>query len=47
MRERFVELFKKAREASPIEKLAIEADLALIINELLNLGRSVRTLPTK
>jgi len=40
MRERFVELIKKARTASPIEKLAIEADLSLIIKQLLNLERS-------
>lgn len=35
MREYFIELFKKARTASPTEKLQIEADLALIVKELL------------
>jgi hypothetical protein len=35
MREYFIELIKKARTASPTEKLQIEADLALIEKELL------------
>jgi hypothetical protein len=35
MREYFIELIKKARTASPTEKLEIEADLALIVKELL------------
>jgi hypothetical protein len=35
MREYFIELIKKARTASPTEKLQIEADLALIVKELL------------
>jgi hypothetical protein len=34
MREYFIELIKKARTASPTEKLQIEADLALIVKEL-------------
>jgi hypothetical protein len=35
MREYFIELIKNARTASPTEKLQIEADLALIVKELL------------
>jgi hypothetical protein len=35
MREYFIELIKKARTASPTEKLQIEADLTLIVRELL------------
>ena len=35
MREYFIELIKKARTASPTEKLQIEEDLALIVRELL------------
>jgi hypothetical protein len=35
MREYFIELIKKARTASPTEKLQIGADLALIVKELL------------
>jgi excisionase family DNA binding protein len=35
MREYFIELIKKARKASPTEKLQIEADLSLAVEELL------------
>jgi hypothetical protein len=35
MREYFIELIKKARMASPTDKLQIEADLALVAKELL------------
>jgi hypothetical protein len=35
LREQFVELIKKARSASPIEKLQIEVALSLVINQLL------------
>jgi hypothetical protein len=35
MREYFIELIKKARTASPTDKLQIERDLALIVKELL------------
>jgi hypothetical protein len=34
--ERFDELLKKWRIASPIEKLQIEVDLSLVVNELMN-----------
>ena len=35
LREQFIELIKKARRASPIEKLQIEVALSLVIGELL------------
>jgi hypothetical protein len=35
MREQFIELIKKARTASPTEKLQIEVALSLVIDELL------------
>jgi hypothetical protein len=35
MREQFVELIKKARTASPAEKLQIEVALSLVVDELL------------
>lgn len=35
LRERFVELIKKARTLSPFEKVEIEGELSLVIDELL------------
>jgi hypothetical protein len=35
MRTKFIELIKKARTASPTEKLQIEIALSLVINKLL------------
>ena len=35
LREQFIELIKKARRASPTEKLQIEVALSLVIDELL------------
>jgi hypothetical protein len=35
LRQQFVELIKKARTLSPIEKLKIEDELSVVIDELL------------
>ena len=35
LREQFIELIKKARRASPSEKLQIEVALSLVVKELL------------